>query len=118
MKRVLVVDDNEKIRTLIRRMLKRLPVQVKEAEDGEQALFLHEHETYDLIVTDLVLPGMSGIDLSRAIQERRPGTRTLLVSGYDNGLLGPEERDIPFLQKPFDRSALLSAVSEVLAGDA
>ena len=117
---ILLVEDEGLVRTLAREILVSAGHEVLTASDSNEAFEVSDgHQgPIDLIVTDLVLPGMSGIDLSRAIQERRPGTRTLLVSGYDNGLLGPEERDIPFLQKPFDRSALLSAVSEVLAGDA
>ena len=117
---ILLVEDEGLVRTLAREILVSAGHEVLVACDSTEAFEVSDgHQGHiDLIVTDLVLPGMSGIDLSRAIRERRPGTLTLLVSGYDNGLLGPEEREIPFLQKPFDRSGLLTAVSEVLAGEA
>jgi len=117
---ILLVEDEGLVRTLAQEILSSAGHEVLVACDSGEAFEVSDsHEgAIDLIVTDLVLPGMSGIDLSKEIRERRPGTLTLLVSGYDNGLLGPEERGIPFLQKPFDRSALLTAVSEVLAGEA
>jgi len=117
---ILLVEDEGLVRTLAQEILLSAGHEVLVACDSSEAFEVsNSHEgAIDLIVTDLVLPGMSGIDLSKEIRKRRPGTLTLLVSGYDNGLLGPEEREIPFLQKPFDRSALLTAVSEVLAGEA
>jgi len=86
---VLVVEDEGLVRTLTCEIL--------------------EGEGYEVLV-----PGMSGPELSRAVCQRRPGIGTLLVSGYDNFLLAPEERELPFLQKPFDRAALLGAVREAL----
>ena len=113
MKRVLVVDDNESIRTLIRRMLKKLPVQVKEAEDGEQALFLHEHETYDLIVTDIILPRIDGAMLARTLRARFPTLPVIMMSGQ---FIAPLEscRYLLFLRKPFDAETLVHSVSTAL----
>jgi CheY-like chemotaxis protein len=117
---ILLVEDEGLVRTLAREILESDGHEVLVAGDSQEAFDVSDlHEgSIDVLLTDLVLPGMSGIDLSRAIRKRRPNIRTLLVSGYDYGLLGPEERKLPFLQKPFDRSALLSAVREVLRAEA
>ena len=113
MKRILVVDDNASIRRLIRKMLKKLPVQVKEAEDGEQALFLHEHETYDLVLTDLVLPRIDGGMLARALRCRFPTLPVIMMSGQ----FAAEEKSCNynlFLKKPFDGKTLVRAVCSAL----
>ena len=113
---ILLVEDEALVRTLACEILEDAGYDVLTATDSREAINLstaHRGEIH-LLLTDLVLPGMSGVDLSRAIRESRPAIRTLLVSGYDNGLLGPEERLLPFLQKPFDRSNLLERVSEVI----
>jgi CheY-like chemotaxis protein len=113
---ILLVEDEELVRTLACEILEGAGYDVLMATDSDEAVDLsaaHPGEIH-LLLTDLVLPGMSGVDLSRAIQAHRPEIRTLLVSGYDNGLLGPEERMLPFLQKPFDRSLLLERVNEVI----
>ncbi|MCS5637127.1 MAG: ATP-binding protein [Myxococcota bacterium] len=113
---ILLVEDEALVRTLACEILEGAGYDVLTATDSREAVDLsagHSGEIH-LLLTDLVLPGMSGVDLSRVIREHRPDIRTLLVSGYDNGLLGPEERTLPFLQKPFDRSLLLERVSEVI----
>jgi signal transduction histidine kinase/CheY-like chemotaxis protein len=113
---ILLVEDEELVRTLACEILEGAGYDVLMAADSHEAVDLsaaHPGEIH-LLLTDLVLPGMSGVDLRRAIQAHRPEIRTLLVSGYDNGLLGPEEHALPFLQKPFDRSLLLERVNEVI----
>ena len=86
------------------------------AEDSVGALSLSGEFSgrIDLLLTDLVLPGMSGGALSKAIRKHRPDIKTLLVSGYENKMLGSEERELPFLQKPFDRATLLRNVGDLL----
>jgi signal transduction histidine kinase/CheY-like chemotaxis protein len=113
---ILVVEDEALVRTLTTNILESSGYRVLAAEDSEAAVRIEEahSERIDLLVTDLVLPGMSGIELGKAIGERRPEMGILLVSGYDNVSLASDQRDVPFLQKPFDRSTLLSKVREVL----
>jgi signal transduction histidine kinase len=113
---ILVVEDEPLVRTLTTNILESSGYRVLTAEDSEAAVRIEEghKEKIDLLLSDLVLPGMSGIELGKAIGERRPEMGILLVSGYDNVSLASDQRDIPFLQKPFDRSTLLSKVREVL----
>ncbi len=116
---VLLVEDEGLVRILTREVLEGEGYRVLLAENSEDAFRISDDftEGIDLLLTDLVLPGMSGVELSQAMRERRPGIRLLLVSGYDNGMLGPDERGIPFLQKPFDRSSLLTKVREVMLAE-
>ena len=111
-----MVEDEGLVRTLTCEILEGEGYEGLVAADSEEALEISDGRSgpIDLLLTDLVLPGMSGPELSRAVCQRRPGIGTLLVSGYDNFLLAPEERELPFLQKPFDRAALLGAVREAL----
>jgi CheY-like chemotaxis protein len=70
----------------------------------------------DVLVTDVITPGMNGRELSDALQRQRPGIRTLFVSGYAADHLSRAGAEgVAFLQKPFDREELLGRVAEVLA---
>ncbi|MDE0884707.1 MAG: ATP-binding protein [Myxococcota bacterium] len=113
---ILVVEDEGLVRVLTREVLESEGYRVLVAAGAEDAMQIFEDvgADVDLLLTDLVLPGASGVDLSRVLRKRMPEMKVLLVSGYDNGMLGPEDRDIPFLQKPFERASLLAKVQEVL----
>lgn len=113
---ILLVEDEGLVRTLTQEILETEGYRVLVAEDSEKALRVSEGHSarIDLLLTDLVLPGMSGSALSKTIEEHRPDIKTLLVSGYDNQMLGTEYREMPFLQKPFDRTSLLRKVSDLL----
>ncbi len=113
---ILVVEDEALVRTLTSNILESNGYRVLTAEDSEEAVRVAEaHDgEIDLLLTDFVLPGMSGIELGKVIGEQRPEMGILLASGYDHVSLAAEAREVPFLQKPFDRSTLLSKVREVL----
>ena len=90
-----------------------------EARHGEEALLLAERESasFDLVLTDLVMPRCGGLELARRILSRWPLTRILIMSGYTNESVireGVLNEGIPFVQKPFDPGALLRKVREVL----
>lgn len=118
---VLLVEDDPQVRSLTRTMLARLGYTVLEAESADQALgIVSAHEgPLDLLLTDVVMPRMSGTDLARHLQTVRPGARVLYMSGYtangvaDQGMLAA---DTPFIQKPFTSAGLDRKVREVLRG--
>lgn len=120
---ILVVDDNEDFRALLRLHLRALPCIVSEARDGEEAVELYEKHDYDLIVMDVIMPLMDGVDAIAAIrkQEAADGRRSSIValSGEDSEETG---RDClaagadRVLIKPIDRKTLLGAVKEMLGG--
>jgi PAS domain S-box-containing protein len=115
---VLLVEDESMLRDLGRRTLEGLGYRVLAAATGGEALELEErHEgVIQAVLTDLVMPGMTGRTLADELRRRRPGIRTLFVSGYADRVDpaypgGPEE---PLLQKPFTPPVLARRLREVL----
>jgi DNA-binding NtrC family response regulator len=116
--RILAVDDQRYFRELITGLLSQEGFEVRTAASGEEALHVLEIERFDVVVTDLVMPGMSGVEVAKRIAGERPGIRTLYISGYSDEALGSRGvfmTDTMLLQKPFDPSTLLRRVREVLA---
>ncbi|MFA6029084.1 MAG: PAS domain S-box protein [Elusimicrobiota bacterium] len=116
---VLLVEDEAVVRKLARRILEKACYKVIEAKSGDEALRLAgEHSgEIDLLLTDVVMPGMSGRELGERIAPLRPRLKKLYMSGYtDDAILrhGVLEQGIPFLQKPFSRQSLLTALRRVL----
>jgi len=116
---VLVVDDEEDLRDIMRRMLDRRGFATLTAGDSQQAIAVcREHPgEIDVLVTDLGLPGASGGELSRTAIELRPGMRVVYISGLPKemavveGLIG---EDAVLVKKPFSTELLVSALREVL----
>jgi len=103
-------------------MLTDLGHSVAEAADGPMALEALDNGVFDVIVTDLSLPGMSGEDFAAAATERRPGLRVIFATGYaaPSGASRSEGRlqEAVFLQKPYDERSMVSALrSAMAAGD-
>lgn len=116
---VLLVEDEEAVRALISEYLRRFGYSVREAREPAEAIELSERhgETIELLVTDVVLPGMGGRELANRLVASRPGLRVLYLSGYpDQALLhrGRLEPGLAFLQKPFTPDALARKVRQVL----
>ena len=110
--KVLLVDDEELVRMSTADMLAELGYDVIEAASGEEALARFDEEpAIDLLVTDYLMPGMTGADLARAARARRPGTRVLIVSGYAEAEgIAP---DLPRLTKPFRQADLVASVASL-----
>ncbi len=107
---VLVVDDEDLVRMTTADMLSDLGYTVTEATSGEEAMRLvNEGAHFDLLVTDHLMPGMTGTDLIQAVRSVKPATSVLLVSGYaDNAAIDPS---IPRLTKPFRKEELVSSLT-------
>jgi CheY-like chemotaxis protein len=110
--RVLLVDDEELVRASTADMLAELGYAVQVAGSAEEALRLIEGgQQFDLLVTDHLMPGMTGTELAREVRGRKPGARTLVVSGYaDVDGVAP---DLPRLVKPFRKTDLAAKLSEL-----
>jgi signal transduction histidine kinase/CheY-like chemotaxis protein len=115
---ILLVEDNAALRRVTVRQLLDLGYSVLQAADIPTALHAIEHETVDLLLTDLMLPGgRSGYDLVRAVLGRRPGARIVLMSGFSDAMLpgGAAERSThPLLNKPFRKADLAQTLRAVL----
>jgi len=116
---VLVVEDEPAVRGLTTRILRERGYTVLEASNGAEALDIAQtyQEEIHLLITDVIMPGLSGRDLSGKITASRPGIRTLFVSGYtDNAIVhhGILDADVSFLQKPFSVQSLCLKVRETL----
>jgi two-component system alkaline phosphatase synthesis response regulator PhoP len=79
---VLVVDDEGAIRYSISKTLQRVGYQVHTAENGEKALEMMEHQDYDVVLTDIRMPGISGVELLARIKEIAPDAVVILLTGY------------------------------------
>jgi len=116
---ILLVEDEEQIRSLACNALQTVGYTVLPAANGEEALLLsNEHRgPIHLMVTDVVMPGMSGVKLSTEIAARRPTTKVLYVSGYTGGELNMREtidEQQAFLHKPFTPAILTKTVRRLL----
>ena len=116
---VLLVEDEEIVRVLATRVLSELGYRILEAADGEEALEMcKRHEgPIGLVITDVVMPGMSGTELALELEPLIPETPVLYISGYTGGALvkhGVLEEGVAFLQKPFTRERLAQEVRELL----
>ncbi len=121
MQRILVVEDDGQLRTLLRRLFERAGYTVAEACDGEQGLRMQRQEPCDLIVTDLVMPGKDGIAMIREIRKEMPGTKIIAISGGGRVDAGRYLRIAETLgavrsfTKPFKLQEMEAAVRQVLA---
>jgi CheY-like chemotaxis protein len=117
---VLVAEDEDMIRRLVTEVLTRQGYSVLAAATGAEALELLEAHVgnVDLLLTDMLMPGMSGSDLYRAVSAGHPSVRVLFTSGYTNE---PQEvlddPGVAFIGKPFTTNALAAKVREVLEAD-
>jgi CheY-like chemotaxis protein len=117
---VLLVEDEEQVRTLTRTMLERQGYRVLDAASGAAALeLLRQSPGVDLLLTDVVMAQMRGPELAVEVKALCPGIKVLFMSGYteigvlDRGVLSA---GAPFLQKPFSSDGLQRKVREVLQG--
>ena len=117
---ILLVEDEASLRKLTRNTLKEVGYTVLEAKDGFEAIETARHtdSVIDLLLTDVVMPGMSGHELAGKLAPERPGMRVLYMSGYTDGAIaahGVLESGISILRKPFTREKLMRSVEELLA---
>jgi PAS domain S-box-containing protein len=115
---LLVAEDNDDVRAYTVEALRHLGYRVLEAHDGASALRLLERPDVrvDLLLSDIVMPGMSGWELTQQAKLRKPGLRVLLTSGYprDMAAHGSVARGMTILAKPFTRADLAGAVRRAL----
>ncbi|WP_204297206.1 PAS domain S-box protein [Actinoplanes campanulatus] len=114
---VLVVEDEEALRDVTCRILRRAGYTVLAAGGGDEALRLAAENSVDVLLTDVIMPNMLGKDLADAVRERWPGTRVLFMSGYAQPVLtthGTLSAEVHLLEKPFTGAELMRALHEEL----
>lgn len=122
MARILVIDDEEPVRAMLREMLQRAGHEVTEAADGDAGLSAFRSQPPDLVITDILMPAKGGLVTIKEIRSLDPAARIIAISG--GGKTGKlsflsTARTFPgvkTLRKPFRRAELLGLVEEVLAG--
>ena len=117
MPRVLVVDDEPLMRDILRRMLQTEGYEVEEAEDGFEGLQRYRAVPADLVITDLHMPRLSGLDMIKELLHEFPNVKVIMISGDGDMMrnvvqaLGIQET----LQKPFQMNAVMAAVHTTMA---
>ncbi|MEK7379894.1 MAG: response regulator, partial [Gemmatimonadota bacterium] len=115
---LLVVEDDPQVRELMRRTLSRLGYTIHEAQDADTALAMFQAGVrIDLVVSDVVLPGMSGREFAERLRQINQDTVVLLISGYTEDAIlraGISSASVPFLPKPFTARDLAWAVRRLL----
>jgi CheY-like chemotaxis protein len=116
---ILVIDDSADMRELLDRMLRRAGFDVVSAANGRMGLALFKSARPELVITDILMPEMEGIETLRALKQEDPRVRIIAISGVDMTVdylrmatwLGAAEA----LQKPVERACLIETVQRVLA---
>jgi CheY-like chemotaxis protein len=119
---ILLVEDFDHLRLMTRSFLRSQGYTVVEAANGEQGLEVFrqaraEGRTVDMVLTDVIMPGMSGADLAQQVLSIEPSTKVLYASGYTGDLLatyGVSERDAALIEKPFSFESLARKIREIL----
>ena len=116
---ILLVEDDVDVRRITSRILDRKGYRVIEAETGREALTILKDLKcpVDILVTDVIMPKMSGVELTGRVKQQYPDLKTLYISGYTPDVIankGLLEDGTPYLKKPFDPMKLLSTIEEIL----
>ena len=115
MTRILLAEDDDAMRTYLQRALERAGYSVMVAADGTEALPLLQTEIYDLLLSDIVMPGMDGIELAQRCNEISPSTKVMFITGFAAVTLRAT-RDAPhakMLSKPFHLKDLIGEVERL-----
>lgn len=115
MPKILIVDDEQGIQAVLSAAFEKAGYEVRTAGDGPEAIERCTAESFDAVLSDVVMPSMNGHDLVRWIVERYPATSTVLMSGYDTGCeTCPIARRCKLLNKPFRPTEAVALVEQVL----
>ena len=116
-KTILLVEDNEPVRHFAEGLLADLRYRVISAGSAEEALSMLDREDVDLVFSDIVMPGMNGIELARRVTKERGGLPVLLATGYSEDVVKGAARQYRVLSKPYGPIELSAAISAMLAAD-
>ena len=117
MPRILLAEDDDSLRGFLSRALERAGYEVTSCADGEEAAAVLDQD-WDLLLTDIVMPGMDGIEVARLAAARHPGLRIMFITGFAAVALNPDSqapKDAKVLSKPFHLRDLVREVEKLLA---
>jgi DNA-binding NtrC family response regulator len=115
--KILVVDDENIVRTSCVRALSPEGYEVKTAQNGYEGLTILKDEKFDLVLTDLKMPDMDGIEVLRTIKDKWPEVEVIVITGYqtvDTAVKSIKLGAFDYIEKPFTPDALISAVGRAL----
>lgn len=119
MKRILLAEDEEAMRTYLTRALENAGYDVAAVDRGTAALPLLENEDFDLLLSDIVMPEMDGIELAQRCAEVSPRTKVMFITGFAAVTLrASRETRANVLSKPFHLRDLVLEVERVFADQA
>lgn len=112
---ILVVDDSATVRDVLKAVLQTVGHSIVEAADGDAALHVAARQPIDLLLTDIVMPRMSGVDLARTLTAAHPELPVLFISGFPFDLEAQRKHiaRCAFLQKPFNFDRLFKIIEEL-----
>ncbi len=117
--KLLLIDDEEKFVSTLAERLELRGFKVKVANDGEDGLKIVESDLPDLIVLDLKMPGLSGIEVLKRIKSSHPDLPVILLTGYgstEEGIMGKQAGVLDYMTKPLNINELLSKIDEAFDG--
>ena len=117
MARILLIDDDDSVRTMLRLTLAHFGHTVIEARNGKEGLELFQHANADLVITDIVMPEKEGLEVLMELRKRQPPVKIIAISGWRDylhvaKLMGAAK----VLAKPFSTNVLIAAIDELLPG--
>ena len=112
--RILLVEDNDEVGAFAAQLLGEFGHEVERAATGEEALERARAETFDLVFTDVVMPGMSGLDLANRLAALRPGLPVILTTGYSDEIARSGAGGRPVILKPYTPESLSEAIEQAL----
>jgi DNA-binding NtrC family response regulator len=117
MRKILIVDDEPAVAALLQKAFLASGYEVRVAANGAQAMEACEAETFDLLLSDVVMPSINGHELARWFAANHPSGRTVLMSGYDLGCQKcPYSPRCKLLEKPFSPTEVVAYVRELFSG--
>jgi len=116
--RVLLVEDNAQVRQFAEHLLEEMHCEVTSAESGESALAVLDKDSFDLLFTDVVMPGMSGVELANRVRKDFPGLPILLASGYSEEVVRGAANKFRMISKPYGFASVSQAFGEVVPSQA
>ena len=119
MSRIMLVDDDESFRPMLRTTLTKLGHQVREARDGDEAMAMFEQEPADIVITDIIMPGKEGLEIIGMFKIRFPGVKVIAMSGAGRVVktnylkLARAEGADGVLDKPFSNEQLTRMIAQL-----